>query len=122
MCWKLQPLAAGSTGKQRPKNVPPIIQEMPAAGVTRFEKRPTNVATASAGIKAPNTLFKKLIKSLASKVKRKAMAREMSRALREKPLTSDSGIACGVEIPGQLILFHAHIPGHGTSPKWFSIT
>lgn len=32
------------------------------------------------------------------------------------------GIACGIEIPGQLILFHAHIPGHGTSPKWFSIT
>ena len=31
-------------------------------------------------------------------------------------------IACGIEIPGQLILFHAHIPGHGTSPKWFSIT
>lgn len=31
-------------------------------------------------------------------------------------------VACGVEIPGQLILFHAHIPGHGTSPKWFSIT
>ena len=33
-----------------------------------------------------------------------------------------SAVACGVEIPGQLILFHAHIPGHGTSPKWFSIT
>lgn len=31
-------------------------------------------------------------------------------------------VACGVEIPGQLILIHAHIPGHGTSPKWFSIT
>ena len=31
-------------------------------------------------------------------------------------------VACGIEIPGQLILFHAHIPGHGTSPKWFSIT
>ena len=33
-----------------------------------------------------------------------------------------STLACGVEIPGQLILFHAHIPGQGISPKWFSIT
>lgn len=31
-------------------------------------------------------------------------------------------IAGSIEIPGQLILAHVYIPGHGTSPKWFSIT